>query len=485
MIRKLQHHLSVLLSLCAIATAFAQAQPDLASLKQLHNQLSSTNSLSNSDVIVIINEHALSATAERLSGLEIKLANNGLLRIKTIAVELRNATANVKIGVQAQPSANSAAINFQVSGKLGNGEIADAHLRLPFRLTDVAFAEDASQTSMLRTLFRDWLSAERWNAVLPPLEIPLQLSQELLIPASRFDVDGQFPMQVSTPDYQIKINFTLAAMLFLNGRAVIALNLPTTQTGPSNQAISTINDTTILENEIERLSQSLNTGNSDLRLRIRRATINSLMQQLAAAQGTDLTMTLKPSRIRSEESESIFKTVNYTDVESGNGRADVLELNAERINQGRIDVRLKAQGEMALRVRGREYGIPYSLSPRGTFAINNETVPLQIQSEGERIILRATPGSQVPINVRVGIEIAGHQISIPRAVQAPADQWLKGITLPTLFERDVPIPRQIEMKNSAGPQVLNTESVRYSLSGLKAKADADELEINAQISIKY
>jgi hypothetical protein len=483
--------LCALLALCAAITPiFAQAPPDLQSLRQLRGQLAATNALRDADVVAVIGERPVRETAARLNGLEIKLANGAVLRVTSVALELHHAAAQVKFGVEARPSAATpVAVNLRVSGRLGGGEVSGSNLRLPFQLTDVSLGGDdsnrASSPSTLRTLFGEWLSPERWNAALPPLEIPLRLSEELEIPASRFDVVGQVPMEVTTPAYRVKAAFTLAALIMLEGRLVVALNLPSTQLAPPRHALdhnSDAEDAAALVGEIERLSRPLTTNGGDLRIRVRSAAINTLLGQIAAAHNTDLDVRLKPARIRAEQVEELFSTLNYTDVEAGDGRADVRSLSAEGVGHSRIALRLSAAGELNVRLRGREYGIPYSLAPRGTFEIRDEIVPLEIVSDGGRVSLRAARGARVPIRVRVGIEIAGQPISIPRTVEAPADEWLKSIALPTLFESEVRMPRRIESGGDGRMRVTEGTPVRYTLSKLRAEAGDDVLEINAEVS---
>jgi hypothetical protein len=472
------------LMLAALAPAFAGPRADAPALKRLRDQLAATQALGDADVVAVIGERALAATAERLGGLEIKLSNGALLRVTSVTLELRNAAASVQLGIEARPpSLTAAALSLQLTGRLGGGEVNGSRLRLPFQLTEVAFG--GGTTPLLQTFFREWLSPERWNAALPPLEIPLQLSEVIELPAARFDVEGQVPMEITTPPYRVQADFTLAAMLFLNGRAAVALSLAPHQPPQQTRAAEgqPTSDLAALEGEIERLSQPLNTDGADLSVRIRRRTLNALLQRVVSAENTDLTMRLKPARLRAEEVDGLFRTLNYTDIEAGDGRADVTQLSAERIARDRVDLRLNVQGEMNVRVRGREYGIPYSLSPRGTFAINNETVPLELVSENDRVSLRAAPGSRVPINIRVGIEIAGQPISIPRTIHAPADRWLSGVTLPTLFSREIRLPRRIETGDRHQTQVTDGEAVHYTLSKLSARADDDRLEVKAEMSV--
>lgn len=132
--RWLQLHL--LLALCLSLTAAAQS-PELPLLRQLRDQLVATNGLRDADVVAIISERAINDTAQRMKGLEIKLANGAVMKINAVAIELKPAAAWVKLGVEAEPLGKLKSVNFRLSGKLGSGEINGSHLRLSFQLTDV------------------------------------------------------------------------------------------------------------------------------------------------------------------------------------------------------------------------------------------------------------------------------------------------------------------------------------------------------------
>lgn len=470
----------LLLLLAALTSVCAQSPSDAAALARLRDQLASPHGVTDADAVAIIDERVLAATAAQLSDLEIKLTNGALLHVTSVALELRDAAALVRLGVEARPTPSATAVKLLVTGYLGSGEVSGSRLRMPFRLTDVAL--DGAQPSIFGSLLREWLLPARWNGALPPLELPLQLSQELEIPAARFEVNGQLPMEITTPAYRVKADFIPTAVLILDGRMVVALNLPSHASAPSPTGNSTaVMDEATLKSEIKRLGSAFTVEGSGVRLRLRRAALNALLGQVAAAQSTDLTLRFKPARIRTEEMDGIFRTINYTDIESGDGHADVRGLSVERIAQGRVDLRLNAQGEMNVRVRGREYGLPYSLAPRGTFAVNDEIVPLELDNVNERAVLNAAPGSRVPLSVRVGIEIVGHPISVARTVQAPADQWLRNIALPTFFNHEARLPRHLEA--NGGAQVTDSRTVHVTLSKLSVKTNDDVLEIRAEASI--
>src|SRR5262249_59231189 len=137
----------------------------------------------------------------------------------------------------------------------------------------------------------------------------------------------------------------------------------------------------------------------DLRAVVSRRVINALLAQVSAAHNADFNILLKRGRIRSEDVNVVVNVTNYTDVENGEGRADITQLNIERIADGKVSLRLSGQGDMDARVSGREYGIPYTLSPRMTFSIQDQPLPLEFFSEEKRIFLRASPASTFPINV--------------------------------------------------------------------------------------
>ena len=479
--RWLQLHL--LLALCLSLTAAAQS-PELPLLRQLRDQLVATNGLRDADVVAIISERAINDTAQRMKGLEIKLANGAVMKINAVAIELKPAAAWVKLGVEAEPLGKLKSVNFRLSGKLGSGEINGSHLRLPFQLTDVVLgAEDSSSSSVLKFLLREWLAPEKWNAALPPLEIPLQLSQALEIPAATFVTNGEMPMMMTTPAYQIKTEFWLQSFLALDGRAIIALSLqPTTEpvitvSGP----IDGVDDEADLIGEITQLTQHLTTSN-DLRVLVRKNAINNLLAKIAAAHALDLTAQLQPGRLRTEEIDALLgKILNYTDVESGAGQADVTSLQIEKISAERVFMRLSGQGELMAQVKGREFGIPYHLAPHGKFSLNQELVPLQILSNNDRLVVRAEPGTYVTVRVSLSIEVAGHSIGLPRIVKLQAEKWLKDLELPAIFSQTVQLPRKIVIGKNNEMVIVNSETTQYSVTNLRVEMTAEELEFMADI----
>lgn len=476
--------LDLLLALCLSLTAVAQS-PELPLLRQLRDQLVATNGLRDADVVAIISERAINDTAQRMKGLEIKLANGAVMKINAVAIELKPAAAWVKLGVEAEPLGKLKSVNFRLSGKLGSGEINGSHLRLPFQLTDVALgAEDSSSSSVLKFLLREWLAPEKWNAALPPLEIPLQLSQALEIPAATFVTNGEMPMTITTPAYQIKTEFWLVNFIVLDGRVVIALNLqPYAEAINVPRTLFDWDDEDILSvtKEIAELSQPLKSDN-DLRVLVRKNAINNLLAKIAAAHTLDLTAQLQPGRLRTEEIDALLgKILNYTDVESGAGQADVASLQIEKISAERVFMRLSGQGELMAQVKGREFGIPYHLAPHGKFSLNQELVPLQILSNNDRLVVRAEPGTYVTVRVSLSIEVAGHSIGLPRTVKLQTDQWLKHLELPAIFSQTVQLPRKIVIGKNNEIAIVNSETTHYSIANLRVAMKPEELEFMADI----
>jgi hypothetical protein len=467
-----------------------------AQLRQLRDTLAASDSLRDADTLIILGERAVAEAARQLVGLEVKLTGGALLHLTSVAVELKPAAALVQLGVQVSPSANSsAALNLRLSGHLGSGEADGARLRLPFQLTEVALESGEPQSPWLRGLFSDWLSPDRLNALLPPFDIPLELSQVIEIPGGRFEVEGWLPMEVTSQAYQARADFSLAALLMLDRRMVIALRLAEAATredagtlsgrrneGRPQMTAASESEVAALESEIARLSQGL-ASEADLRLRLRRRVLNSLLAQVAAARETDLALRLKPARLRAEEVDGWIRVLNHTDIEGGDGRVDLRRLSVERIEGGKLEVRLDARGELEARLRGREYGIPYRLSPRGAFAVKNEVVPLEVVEEGERLRLRALPGSLLPVEVRLGLDLAGQELGFSRTITVPADRWLKPLALPTPLRREWQRPRQIAVSSGSGMQVISSEAGHYTLSKLRVKAGDDAIEITSDLAI--
>ena len=471
---------SIILLLLLGVASLAQSTP-LTSLRQLRDQLVATNGLRDHDVVAVISQRALNDTAQRMAGLEITLSNGVAMKLNSVALELKPAAALVQLSVEVNPSSKFKAAKFRLVGTLGSGEIRGANLRLPFQLTDVSFgSEDTKSLSLLKILLRDWLLPAQWNDVLPPLEVPLQLNPTIDIPATTFESNGELPMTIATPAYQLKINFTLAALAILDGRAVVALNLQSKPALP----ISTTNDNddeATLTNEIGRLAQHL-ALNHDVRVRVRKNAVNEMLAQLAAAREIDLTVKLKQGRLRAEEIDALIgKILNFTDIESGEGQADVAQLLVEEISATRVFVRLAGQGELNAKVKGRDYGIPYNLSPRGRFTINHELLPLEILSRNDRIIVRAASGASVPVRVNMTIDVIGHPVSLTRTLNLRADEWLKDFDLPAIITPEIQLPRQIAMGKKNELTVVSSATSRYTMANLRVETKDDALEILADI----
>jgi len=477
------------LALCFIAQsqfAFGQqiAEPQrLAELRRLRDQLQLSRSLGDADALVVLGERAVIEAAQQLVGLEFTLANGNVLRLTSVEGELKPAAAMVKIGLQAK---SSVTINLQLIGRINGGEIADGALRLPLRVSEVKLMNGRFSSLFIKTLFGEWLKAETWNDELPAIEIPLEIAETMRIPASRFEVAGEMPMEIATPAYQAPLKFAVTSLLVLDKRAVIALQLnqgaTATNAVQASFAGADGDDPVALEDEIARMSAGL-AADGDLRLRLNARVVNALLAQIAAAQNTDFNFRLKRGRLRTEEVSAIVKITNYTDVESGEGRADVTQLNIERIADGKIHARLGGQGELDARLRGREYGIPYGLSPHVTFAIRDQNLPLEFLSEGERIILRASPGSTLPISFRFNLKVAGRSFGFNRDSVVQADRWLSRVELPSFFGREISLPRKMEVDAGGNLYVTERRKLNYTLSNLRLSAKDDAIDITANVRV--
>ncbi len=463
------------------------AQTPTMSLRQLRDQLVATNELRDADVVAIVSEHAFNDTAQRMKGLEIKLANGVVMKINSVAIELKPAAALVKLGVQAEVSSKVKPINFRLSGKLGSGEISGSHLRLPYQLTDVALgAEDSKSATVLKFLLSEWLAPAKWNSVLPPLEIPLQLKQTIEIPAATFESNGEMPMTLTTPAYQINLEFWLQSFFVLDGRAAIAMNFqPTVEKAviPEGRVDDEADDDDAENiNVIVHLTQHLTTSN-DVRVLVRKNAANNLLTKLATSREIDLTVKLKPGRIRAEEVNAVFgKILNFTDVESGDGAANVANLSVENFDAAKINLRLSGQGEINANVKGREFGIPYKLSPLGKFSIANELIPLIIASQDGRLMISAVSGSIIPMKINLIIPVAiGRGFNFSRTINLQADQWLKGMELPAIFTQEINLPRRIVMNKNNEMSVVNSELSRYTVTNLQVEVTAGNIEIRADI----
>jgi hypothetical protein len=445
----------------------------LAEMRRIYTQLKTA---SECDVVMVLSEPAINQALQSLTGLEITLANGALLRVNSFAAKLRANAAEVLIGVQAQASAEKRALNLRLTGILNNAERKDDALQLPFRLTDVTLG-NGLLTPLLRLWFGEWLAPERWNAALPALTLPRELTESVEIPAKQFEVTGALPMTVTTSAYQLPLKFELAAVCVLEGRLVIALRLAGTE------APAVMSTTRATADEIARLSEQLNVER-DLRARVSQRMIGYLLAQLASARNNDINMRLHPARVRQEEVEGFLRVTNYTDLEGGEAQGDLRQIAVDRIDGERIETRLNVQGVFDARLRGREYGIPYRLTPRGAFAINDRRMPLRVTSENGRALLQAEPGTMLPLELQLKFGLAGREISFYRQVNLPAERLLSPLELPAFYLRKLPLPRKLTVDKSGQLSVMERRELSLHLSGLQIRAQAAAVEINGNVAFK-
>src|SRR5215467_6261351 len=205
----------------------------LNELRRLRYQLQLADPLHNSDVVVILSERAISEAAQRLVGIEFLLSKGGTLKLTSVESELKTAAATLKIRIQAK---SSVTMNLLLTARINSGEFDRGAMRLPLRVTDVKLMNGGFSSLILRTLFGEWLDPKTWDKKMPDIEIPMEIAETMRIPAGRFDVAGELPMEISTPEYQAPMKFTVTSMLMLDRRIVVALRL---DQGPAPAAIST------------------------------------------------------------------------------------------------------------------------------------------------------------------------------------------------------------------------------------------------------
>jgi len=477
---------ALLASIAVPATAQPRDPEQVIELRRVRDELRARDSFRNADAVVVLGERVIADAVRQFVGLEIVLANGNVMKLTSIETQLVTGAALVKIGVQ------SKSVNLQLSGRLASGEIKDAPkgrvMRMPFRVTEVKLLNGLFSSLMIRTLFGAWLKPEMWNDELPTLDLPMEINEAMEIPASQFNVTGngenQMPMEIVTAGYHAPLKLTLTSLLILDKRAVIALqiNSPTAVNQPVAVAVSTDSDPTALLNEINQLSATL-TGDGDVRLRLSRNVISSLLSQIAGQQNPDLKFKLKQGRLRTNEVKTVVNIVNYTDIENGDGQADITELRVDSIADGKANLRLSGQGVIDSRVRGREYGIPYRVSPRTNFAIKDQPIPLQFVSENGKVILRAVAGSVLPINLRFSVQVAGREVGINRTEAMQVDRWLNRIELPALLNREILLPRRLEVDDGGNLHVTRKEKLGYTLGNLRVGTRNDAIEIAADVKV--
>ena len=182
------------------------------------------------DISFALNEAAVNEAAQQLIGLEIKLANGAQLQLKSVVIHLQPQQAAFTLGVETR-AANTMGLplNLTLKGFIRDAVLIDGKLILPLTLTNVDLA-NGLLTPLLKLLFGEWLTPERWSAAIPALELPTSFAQTVDVPAAVIDVVGALPMTVTTQALQLPLNFALARVSFAENRLSVALQLAEVKT---------------------------------------------------------------------------------------------------------------------------------------------------------------------------------------------------------------------------------------------------------------
>lgn len=458
----------------------------LSELRRLRDEMRLNNSLRDADVVLMISERAFIDMLKQFVGTEIQLSNGSTVKITSFDGELQTGAAFVKVGLQ---SKSKVTVNIQLAGRIRTGERGEQFFRFPYQVTNVSLMNGKLSGLFLKSLFGEWLSPGKWNEELPTFELPLEYADFIHMPAGRMEVNGSVPLELTTPEYRPSFRFALSGFMVFNRRAVLGLKLLDADARPGQPRVIPTSFTgtdsaepAIIEQEIESMAAGM-VNSGDLHVRLSRRLVNRMLDQVVTAKDVDFDIRLKPGRLRSDEINALVKVTNYTDVEGGEGRADIRQLQLEKIDTGGLKFRLTGQGEIDARLRGREFGVPYSLSPRTAFSLKDAIVPMQFVSEGDRLILQAVPGSKLPVDLRFSLIVAGKDIGINRNLEIQADQWLKRIELPSFFGREIDIPRKIMVDAGGNLHMLESSRINYKLSRVRLAAGDGAIEFITDVSV--
>lgn len=481
-------------------------------LRALRDRLRAGDTWQTADAIAVVNESVLAEVARQFIGLEVTAPGGVLVRLTEITTEVRPATTFVRASAEAKSSlAGGAPITLRLAGRLVAGETREGRLRLPFQLTEVK-VEGEGQSSLLRGVLGEWLTPERLNRLLPPIELPLDLSPTVQMPSRRFEVAGEVPMEITTPVYQLQMDFTAGETFFLDRRLIVALrlnapsaapgtgatstttatgqretppppNAPTGREPAANESANAASDGTAanLEAEIARLAQNL-TVEQGVRLRVSRRAINTALAQLVAAHAADFDVKLKPVRLPIRAMTGNKDAPKELDLEGGTSHLNVTRATLERLADNQMDLRIAAQGELDAKLRGRKLLFGYNVKPRGTFTLADAVLTLRLTDEAGRVALRAAPDARLPIRLQLHIAIPGRDMDVDRTVQAPVEQWLNQINFAPLASREWRAPRRLEA-GLGGVRVTETQVRRLTFTALRATAANDALELSAAVNV--
>lgn len=418
------------------------------------------------DITVGLSNSLINEIAKQFIGLEIKLANGNKLRITSIDTTMTGGGGIVKIGITADSTVD---VKLLLTGRLDNAQLINNEFRVPFTVTDIDVVNNKLASLFLKVFLGGWDSKEKWNKELPPISLPIEFGDFITIPSNKITTPGPPPIEIGTAQYKSPFKLKPVHLIFLESKAVLGLSLTDNSTQPTQSTDW----------------QAIQSSTEDLDLHMNSRIIKKVLEHIASQHKDDFDILLKPGRLRLEHVDMMVKKIeNYTDVESGNGKADITQLTIDKITDNKVLVKLSGQGFVDSKLKGRDYGVPYSLSPRTAFTINDGMLPLKFISDGNRIYLSAQQDASIPINLRFSIKVAGKDLGISRNSSVKADQWLKRIEIPTISGYEFLLPQKMEIDTAGNMITTAQQKSIVTLSNMRVDANNNTVRLRSKVELK-
>lgn len=191
----------------------------------LERRLTNRRLFDDSDARVCVSQDAINKAAARLDSTEGRLDSVTTYRIRRTRIKLYNGSAVASVSLLAHSEEYNIDVDLAMDCLLTFSIKAD---RLSASFAPFNISPDVSASglkALAAPMIRDIITMKISTTAIPPVELPIDLSQDTIIPALQASVRSGLAMEISMPRRVLRSSFRITDVLVLEGRVLVLLAL--------------------------------------------------------------------------------------------------------------------------------------------------------------------------------------------------------------------------------------------------------------------
>lgn len=195
--------------------------------KKLEKILQSNFTLFESDLTLILDENMLNKLLDQYETATGMLDESTDYLIKDVKAKVNNGSAIATLELSAHNNKHNVDVNLNMDCLiLIVQDKQDLLLQIePFNIAPTTITRGfySAVKETINKIIK--LNLSNLNKNLPPLKIPLNVQNNLIISGSKNEIKSKLNLTINNPERKIKYNFKIVDIIFFQGRIVIGMNL--------------------------------------------------------------------------------------------------------------------------------------------------------------------------------------------------------------------------------------------------------------------